>query len=122
MGQPDTSKSRNADLGFYRRVGKRYFDLVLAAVSLFLLLPLFLVIVVLVKVTSAGPVLFRQIRVGQGQRKFEVLKFRSMRNGAHKAGPGITSSGDPRVTSVGRSSGKQSSTSCLSCGTYCEAT
>ncbi|HMR81132.1 MAG TPA: sugar transferase, partial [Polyangiaceae bacterium] len=54
----------------------------------------------LVKLSSPGPVLFRQTRVGRSGRPFELLKFRTMRQGA--SGPEITAGHDPRITRVGR--------------------
>jgi exopolysaccharide biosynthesis polyprenyl glycosylphosphotransferase len=57
---------------------KRVFDLVVAAMTLALVGPLFLAIAVLVRLSSRGPVLFRQVRIGQNGRIFELLKFRSM--------------------------------------------
>src|SRR5258708_1404480 len=81
---------------------KRGFDL-LCALFLFLLAsPLMLLLALLVKLTSPGPVLFRQIRVGKDGREFKLLKFRSMRHDRQSAGPGITAEGDTRITGVGR--------------------
>ena len=54
------------------------------------------------KLSSRGPVLFSQERVGRGGRPFRLLKFRSMRPGSESAGALVTGKGDPRVTSVGR--------------------
>jgi lipopolysaccharide/colanic/teichoic acid biosynthesis glycosyltransferase len=54
----------------------------------------------LVRLSSPGPILFSQGRVGQNERMFELLKFRTMAAGW--AGPRITASGDPRITAVGR--------------------
>ena len=59
--------------------GKRFMDLVGSCMALLLLSPLFLVIAVLIKLTSPGPVLFRQVRIGQYGKPFTFLKFRSMR-------------------------------------------
>jgi lipopolysaccharide/colanic/teichoic acid biosynthesis glycosyltransferase len=62
--------------------------------------PLLLLIAVLVRVTSRGPVLFRQQRVGRHGVPFTLFKFRTMR--ADNVGPQVTATGDPRVTAVGR--------------------
>lgn len=64
---------------------KRSLDLVVASVTLVLALPIMLIIAVLVKSSSRGPVLFRQERVGKGGRTFTMLKFRTMQNGTHEA-------------------------------------
>src|SRR5437899_493607 len=87
---------------FYTRWGKRTFDFILAASGLVLLIPVLLVVIVLVKITSKGPAFYRQDRVGQGGRIFRIVKFRSMFAAAEKHGPAITSAGDPRVTPMGR--------------------
>jgi lipopolysaccharide/colanic/teichoic acid biosynthesis glycosyltransferase len=86
---------------FYFRIGKRVFDVGCSLLALFLLSPLLLLIAVVIKVSSRGPVLFRQKRVGKNGRLFEILKFRSMRINAEQEGPPITSAGDKRVTAVG---------------------
>jgi len=86
----------------YRRWGKRTLDLAFSAVGLVLAAPLFLVIAVLVRITSSGPALYRHQRVGFEGQLFDVLKFRTMVRDADKAGPAITSATDLRVTPVGR--------------------
>jgi lipopolysaccharide/colanic/teichoic acid biosynthesis glycosyltransferase len=88
--------------GFYRRKGKRLLDAMGAACALILLAPLLAVLAALVKITSRGPVFFRQERVGKGGKSFSVLKFRSMVPPALGQSPLITASGDPRVTRCGR--------------------
>jgi lipopolysaccharide/colanic/teichoic acid biosynthesis glycosyltransferase len=64
---------------------KRVLDCVVAACALVVLSPLMVVVAVLVRATSPGPVLFRQIRVGRGRAEFEMLKFRTMRHGCDDA-------------------------------------
>lgn len=87
---------------FYGVVGKRIFDAFAAATGLLLLSPLLAVIALLVKVSSSGPVFYRQERVGRGGRIFRIMKFRSMVTDAEQRGLQITAAGDPRVTAVGR--------------------
>ena len=87
---------------FYAKTGKRLFDVGVATVGLLLLSPLLVALAFLVKLTSAGPVFYRQIRVGQGGKIFRIAKFRSMRVDADRYGLPITSAGDPRVTAFGR--------------------
>lgn len=79
---------------------KRSFDVILASAGLIVLSPLFVVIALVIKIDSAGPALFRQIRVGKRDSRFEILKFRTMTVSAN--GPAVTSSNDSRVTRVGR--------------------
>jgi exopolysaccharide biosynthesis polyprenyl glycosylphosphotransferase len=82
---------------------KRIMDLALVLVVLVLTLPLMLLAVVLIKLTSKGPVIYKQERVGQHERIFKVYKFRTMIEGAEeKTGPMFAQKNDPRITPVGR--------------------
>jgi lipopolysaccharide/colanic/teichoic acid biosynthesis glycosyltransferase len=65
-------------------------------------LPLMAIVAVVIKLTSPGPVFFRQIRCGRDGHGFHLLKFRSMRHRRSHGGPGLTSSNDTRVTPIGR--------------------
>src|SRR5215467_14124175 len=87
---------------FYFRVGKRYFDAVIAFTALVLLTPLFLLTAIAIKFTSRGPVFFRQTRVGQLGRPFRIFKFRSMTGTSYGNGSLLTAAGDPRITPLGR--------------------
>jgi lipopolysaccharide/colanic/teichoic acid biosynthesis glycosyltransferase len=88
---------------FYRRFGKRVFDIVLAVMTLAILSPLFCLIALLVKLTSRGPMFYVQERVGKAAVPFRFIKFRTMVVGAEKQGAGILCvKDDPRVTTVGR--------------------
>ncbi len=87
---------------FYRRFGKRVFDLIASLCGLFVLSPLFLIAALLVKLGDGGPVFYRQSRIGLNFEPFLLFKFRTMFVDADKAGTLITSQGDPRITPVGR--------------------
>ena len=80
---------------------KRVFDLLLAACGLALLLLPGLALALAIKLDTAGPVFFRQLRVGRHGRAFRIHKFRTMRQGAEGEGPGLTIGADPRITRVG---------------------
>jgi lipopolysaccharide/colanic/teichoic acid biosynthesis glycosyltransferase len=81
---------------------RRIFDVGVSLVAgAALSIPLVL-IAIAVKLYDGGPVLYRAARVGKGGRLFEVYKFRTMVVRADSIGPGITASGDPRVTPLGR--------------------
>jgi len=84
------------------RAGKRAFDAASAALGLILLSPVLAAAALAVKLGSRGPVLFRQHREGRQGRIFSMVKFRSMCVNHSGDGPGITVSGDSRVTPVGR--------------------
>ena len=92
---------------------KRTVDVVVAALSLVLLVPVLISIAVAIRITSPGDVLFRQTRCGLGGRRFTLYKFRSMVNNAEQLraelhqlneldGPAFKISDDPRITPVGR--------------------
>jgi len=91
---------------------KRAIDLAGAGLGIACLLPVLIGVALAVKVTSAGPVLYSQTRVGAGGRHFSCLKFRTMRIGAHRQqellrsanqqdGPAFKMAGDPRLTPIG---------------------
>jgi lipopolysaccharide/colanic/teichoic acid biosynthesis glycosyltransferase len=80
---------------------RRVLDVAVSAAGLLVLAPLLALIALLVKATSAGPVLFVQERVGRGCVPFRLLKFRTMVADAPARGPAITVGVDPRVTRVG---------------------
>jgi exopolysaccharide biosynthesis polyprenyl glycosylphosphotransferase len=103
----------NAPENEYLLFLKRALDLALASTLLIAAAPLLLLIAVLVRLTSPGPAIYRQLRCGLNGRKFQLLKFRSMYQDAEQMrpsvehlnemdGPVFKSSRDPRVTSVGR--------------------
>ena len=81
---------------------KRLMDVLLAALGLIVLSPLLLVIAVMIKRDSPGPVFFRQQRVGRHGRLFRIHKFRTMRDGPAESGPQITVGDDARITTAGR--------------------
>jgi lipopolysaccharide/colanic/teichoic acid biosynthesis glycosyltransferase len=80
---------------------KRVFDVVAATAGLAALSPLLAATAALVKLSSDGPILFRQQRVGRHGRLFNLIKFRSMRTG-NGTEPLVTAGSDPRVTTIGR--------------------
>ena len=93
---------RDIALRGWRRTAKRLMDMVGAAVGLVLISPLMMLMAVLVKLDSRGPVFYAQERMGLDARPFRMLKFRSMRQDAEAYGPGWTVEDDPRVTRLGR--------------------
>jgi len=81
---------------------KRVFDILMATIGLILLSPLFLLVAVLIKLDSAGPIFFRQERIGKRFRPFLIYKFRTMVENAAQIGTEITYGNDPRITRIGR--------------------
>ena len=80
---------------------KRCFDILVSAVMLVLLSPVFLILAVAIKADSPGPVFFRQVRVTQYGREFRIFKFRTMVANAEKLGAQVTTKNDTRITKVG---------------------
>jgi len=83
-------------------VAKRAFDVLFAALALLLAAPLMLVTAVAIKLTSRGPVFYAQERMGMDGRTFNILKFRTMREGAEPQGARMATRDDPRRTALGR--------------------
>ena len=81
---------------------KRIFDVLVSALMLVVLSPVFLVLAIAIKLDSPGPVFYRQTRVTQYGRHFRIFKFRSMVSNADKIGSQVTVSGDSRITRVGK--------------------
>ena len=80
---------------------KRLFDLIASGCGLLVLSPIFLVLAIWVKLDSPGPVFYRQVRVGKGNKDFRLFKFRSMCIGSDKSGLITVGGRDPRVTRSG---------------------
>lgn len=81
---------------------KRIFDVVMAVVLLVILVIPMLIIAIMIKLDSSGPVFYRQERVTAYGKKFKIHKFRTMVNNADKIGASVTVNGDVRITKMGR--------------------
>ncbi len=82
---------------------KRFMDFTIALIALFILFVPLLIVAILIKLDSKGPVIFKQERLGKSGVPFMIWKFRSMCVGAEKQGTGVYSyKGDSRITRVGR--------------------
>ena len=81
---------------------KRVFDIILSALGLILLSPLFLVLAIAIATDSPGGIFYRQTRVGKNGHPFRIFKFRSMRSGSDKKGQLTVGSTDQRITRTGR--------------------
>lgn len=80
---------------------KRLFDIVASGIGLLLLSPLLLIVAFWIKLDSAGPIFYRQVRVGKDNIDFRIFKFRSMRIGSDKGSLVTIGGRDPRVTKSG---------------------
>jgi len=85
----------------WSRVAKRAFDILFSLVAILVSGPVMLLTALMVKLTSRGPVLYQQERMGMDGRTFHILKFRTMRTDAEVAGARMASEEDPRRTPIG---------------------
>lgn len=85
----------------WQRLVKRIIDVVVSLIALIILIPLFKYIIIRVKLSSEGPIFYKQERVGKNSVPFNILKFRSMYVNAEDAGPQLSHDHDPRITSWG---------------------
>ncbi len=81
---------------------KQLMDIVISVLALILLIPVSLFMIIGVKLSSSGPVLYKQGRIGRFGREFKIFKFRSMYHNAEENGPELSSKHDPRVTRFGQ--------------------
>ena len=84
-----------------QQIARRIVSTLTAAAGLLLFLPFFPIVALMVRLSSPGPIFFRQTRVGLGGRNFTVYKFRTMRQDAEVEGARWASKNDPRVTPIG---------------------
>jgi lipopolysaccharide/colanic/teichoic acid biosynthesis glycosyltransferase len=77
-------------------------DILFSFFALICLIPFFIFSAIAVKLSSSGPIFFLQDRVGRDGKCFKIIKFRTMYTDAEKAGPQLSSEGDPRITPIGR--------------------
>ncbi|MCQ2075492.1 MAG: sugar transferase [Bacteroidaceae bacterium] len=89
-------------MNLFERGVKRTFDIIGALLGLILMSPVMLVIYIMQKVESKGPVFFKQERIGKSGKKFYIIKFRTMKINAEDDGPQLASQNDDRLTSIGK--------------------
>ena len=88
-------------MNIFNRGIKRIFDITASGLGIIILSPVLLVIALMIKKESDGPVFFKQIRVGEKGKNFEILKYRTMVVDAEKLGRQITVGNDNRITKIG---------------------
>lgn len=84
------------------KLTKRIMDVTISIFTLLILSPILIVVSILIKITSSGPVLYKQIRVGRKGKEFYIYKFRSMIENSEEYGPEWAGEKDPRITKLGR--------------------
>ena len=87
---------------YWQKIIKRLMDIVISIIAMILLSPLIIYILVRVKLSSQGPILFSQERIGLNGKPFNILKFRSMYVGAEQNGPQLSHADDERCTPWGK--------------------
>ncbi len=101
VGEPLVDIS-SAEVGQSTLNIKRMSDIIVSLIALILLIPLFIVLALAIKKDSAGPIIYKQRRIGFHKKPFDIYKFRSMRVDAEATGPTLSSVNDPRITRIGR--------------------
>ena len=86
----------------WQRITKRIFDVVASLMVIIIFSPLYIFTAIMVKLSSPGPVFYRQERIGKHGKPFNMLKFRSMYVDSESAGPQLSKDNDPRITPWGR--------------------
>ena len=86
----------------HERLAKRLIDIVVSFFALIILLPIYLFIIIKVRLSSPGPILFKQERVGRFHKAFDIIKFRSMYVDSEESGPQLSSDNDSRITPWGK--------------------
>jgi len=94
---------KRPSLSLEQKIIKRLFDLVVSVILLLTFSPVILILFVVIPITSSGPAIFQQERLGLSERIFKIIKFRSMVDNAEiRTGPILASECDPRITPIGR--------------------
>jgi exopolysaccharide biosynthesis polyprenyl glycosylphosphotransferase len=93
---------RNNLMPVWQNVIKFISDYLIAATALIISLPIILIVSIIIKLTTQGPIFFSQIRIGKNHKPFVMYKFRTMQVDAEANGPALSSSNDPRITPIGK--------------------
>ncbi|MBX9448964.1 MAG: sugar transferase [Taibaiella sp.] len=86
----------------WQKAIKRAIDFCASMLAVFILLPVYLLCTIMVRLSSKGPILYQQERIGLFGKPFKIYKFRSMYVDAEKDGPALSRTADPRITSWGK--------------------
>lgn len=86
----------------WEKITKRIVDVILSTIAIILLSPIFILLSLIIKSGTKGPIIFKQERIGINGKPFMIYKFRSMFNEAEKDGPQLSSQHDPRITPIGK--------------------
>ena len=92
------SQTMNQGIEITTIIAKRAFDILFSATAILAGLPVLIALALITKLTSQGPVFYRQERIGRNGQPFQILKFRSMIVDSEVNGPQLTTDNDPRIT------------------------
>ncbi|MDP4289634.1 MAG: sugar transferase [Bacteroidota bacterium] len=81
---------------------KRGMDIIISLVAIIILIPVYIVTAICIRLSSGGPVLYKQQRIGLNGKPFQMIKFRTMYQDSEKNGPQLSSKNDPRITRFGK--------------------
>lgn len=101
LSRSAVSQTVNEGLEATTRVAKRSFDILFSSVAILAGLPVFIALMIITKLTSKGPVFYKQERIGRNGEPFYIYKYRSMIVDSEVNGPQLTSDNDPRITKWG---------------------
>ena len=101
ISKSSVSQTVNEGIEITTRVVKRTFDILFSSLAILAGLPVFIALTVITKLTSEGPVFYKQERIGRNGEPFYILKFRSMIVDSEMNGPQLTTDNDPRITKWG---------------------
>lgn len=87
---------------FWQKSIKTFLDILISTISLICLIPIFVLIALIIKRTSKGPIFFKQERIGKNGHPFKIIKFRTMHLDSEKNGPQLSSTNDQRITKFGK--------------------
>jgi Undecaprenyl-phosphate glucose phosphotransferase len=95
-------KLKSIPMNVWNRLTKRLFDIFFSLIILIIFSPIFFLIAILIKLDSKGNIFYKQERIGLDEKKFWLIKFRSMKTDAEKTGPKLASTNDERYTRIGK--------------------
>ncbi|MCE7055095.1 sugar transferase [Algoriphagus sp. AGSA1] len=101
ISRSSVSQRMNEGIELTTRFAKRTFDILFSSFAILTGLPVFIALIVITKLTSKGPVFYKQERIGRNGQPFQILKFRSMIVDSEVNGPQLTKDNDPRITKWG---------------------
>lgn len=95
-------KIKDSYMPVWQQILKRGMDILFSFIAILILIPVYIILAILVKLSSKGPIFFTQERIGKHGKPFKIIKYRTMYLGSEKNGPQLSSSNDSRITKIGK--------------------